>query len=75
MIKNLNVKDGEVSAEEIDYDANEMVDDIMCIIDILFNSFINDIKSNDIESKNEVTKKLKYGWLCRQLVDNIKGSL
>lgn len=71
MIKNLNVKDGEVSTEEIDYDANEMVDDIMCIIDILFNSFINDIKSNDIESKNEVTKKLKYGWLCRQLVDNI----
>lgn len=75
MIKNLNVKDREVSAEEIDYDANEMVDDIMCIIDILFNSFINDIKSNDIESKNEVTKKLKYGWLCRQLVDNIEWSL
>jgi hypothetical protein len=71
MINGLNVEDGEVWAEEVDLiDNEEIIDDLMSIIEVLFGAFIE-----CSECENDMTRQLMYGVLCRRLVNEIEGSL
>jgi predicted site-specific integrase-resolvase len=70
MINGLNVEDGEVWAEEIEVDEEELIDDLMSIIEVMFDTFIG-----YSECENEMMSEIMYGVLCRRLVDEIEGSL
>lgn len=70
MINGLNVEDGEVWAEEIEVDEEELIDDLMSIIEVMFDTFIE-----CSECENEIMSEIMYGVLCRRLVNEIEGSL
>jgi predicted site-specific integrase-resolvase len=70
MINGLNVEDGEVWAEEVEVDEEELIDDLMSIIEVMFDTFIG-----YSECENEMMSEIMYGVLCRRLVDEIEGSL
>ena len=71
MINGLSVEAGEVWIEEVDLiDNEEIIDDLMSIIEVLFDTFI---ECSDCE--NEMQADLMYGVLCRRLVNEIEGSL
>ena len=71
MINGLSVEDGEVWIEEVDLiDNEEIIDDLMSIIEIMFDIFIE-----CSECENDMTRQLMYGALCRRLVNEIEGSL
>ena len=71
MISGLSVEDGEVWADEVDLiDNEEIIDDLMSIIEVLFDIFIE-----CSECENDITRQLMYGVLCRRLVNEIEGSL
>ena len=70
MINGLNVEDGEVWAEEVEVDEEELIDDLMSIITVMFDTLIE-----YSECKNEMQAELMYGVLCRRLVNEIEGSL
>lgn len=70
MINGLNVEDGEVWAEEIEVDEEEIIDDLMSIIEVMFDTFIE-----RSECENEIMSEIMYGVLCRRLVNEIEGSL
>ena len=70
MINGLNVEDGEVWAEEIEVDEEELIDDLMSIIEVMFDTFI---ECNECE--NEIMSEIMYGVLCKRLVNEIEGSL
>lgn len=70
MINGLNVEDGEVWAEEIEVDEEEIIDDLMSIIEVMFDTFIE-----CSECENEIMSEIMYGVLCRRLVNEIEGGL
>ena len=70
MINGLNVEDGEVWADEVEVDEEELIDDLSDIITTMFDTFI---KRSDCE--NEIMSEIMYGVLCRRLVNEIEGSL
>ena len=70
MISGLSVCDGEVWAEEVEFDEEEIIYDLMSIIEVLFDTFIE-----CGECENDMTRQLMYGVLCRRLVNEIEGSL
>ena len=70
MINGLNVEDGEVWADEVEVDEEELIDDLMSIIEVMFDTFIE-----CSECENDMTRQLMYGVLCRRLVNEIEGSL
>lgn len=70
MINGLNVEDGEVWAEEVEVDEEELIDDLMSIIEVMFDTFIE-----CSECENEIMSEIMYGVLCRRLVNEIEGSL
>lgn len=70
MINGLNVEDGEVWAEEIEVDEEELIDDLMSIIEVILDTFIG---CNECE--NEIMSEIMYGVLCRRLVNEIEWSL
>lgn len=70
MINGLSVEDGEVWADEVEFDAEEIIYDLTDIITVMFNTFI---ECSDCE--NEIQTELMYGVLCRRLVNEIEGSL
>ncbi len=70
MINGLNVEDGEVWAEEVEVDKEELIDDLMSIIEVMFDAFIE-----CSECENDMKRQLMYGVLCRRLVNEIEGSL
>jgi hypothetical protein len=70
MINGLSVCDGEVYAEEIDFDEEIIIDDLMSIIEVMFDTLIE-----SSECKNDMITELMYGILCRRLVNEIEGSL
>ena len=70
MISGLSVEDGEVWAEEVEVDEEELIDDLMSIIEVMFDTFIE-----CSECENDMTRQLMYGVLCRRLVNEIEGSL
>lgn len=70
MINRLNVEDGEVWAEEVEVDEEELIDDLMSIIEVMFDTFIE-----CSECENEIMSEIMYGVLCRRLVNEIEGSL
>ena len=70
MINGLNVEDGEVWADEVEFDAEEIIYDLTNIITVMFDTFI---EYSDCE--NEIQAELMYGVLCRRLVNEIEGSL
>lgn len=70
MINGLNVEDGEVWAEEVEFDEEEIIDDLMSIIEAMFGTFIE-----CSECENEIMSEIMYGVLCRRLVNEIEGSL
>jgi len=70
MINGLNVEDGEVWAEEIEVDEEELIDDLMSIIEVMFDTFIG-----CSECENDMARQLMYGVLCKRLVNEIEGSL
>ena len=70
MISGLSVEDGEVWAEEVEVDEEELIDDLMSIIEVMFDTFIE-----CSECENDMQAELMYGVLCRRLVNEIEGSL
>jgi hypothetical protein len=70
MINGLSVCDGEVYAEEIDFDEEIIIDDLMSIIEVMFDTLIE-----SSECENEIMSEIMYGVLCRRLVNEIEGSL
>ena len=70
MINGLNVEDGEVWAEEVEVDEEELIDDLMSIIEVMFDTFIE-----CSECENEIMSEIMYGVLCKRLVNEIEGSL
>lgn len=70
MINGLNVEDGEVWAEEVEVDEEELIDDLMSIIKVMFDTFIG-----CSECENEIMSEIMYGVLCKRLVNEIEGSL
>ena len=70
MISGLSVCDGEVWADEVEFDAEEIIYDLTDIITVMFDTFI---ECSDCE--NEMQAELMYGVLCRRLVNEIEGSL
>ena len=70
MINGLNVEDGEVWAEEVEVDEEELIDDLMSIIEVMFDTFIE-----YSECKNDMQEELMYGVLCKRLVNEIEWSL
>ena len=70
MISGLSVEDGEVWADEVAFDAEEIIYDLTDIITVMFDTFI---ECSDCE--NEIQAELMYGVLCRRLVNEIEGSL
>ena len=70
MISGLSVCDGEVWADEVEFDAEEIIYDLMSIIEVMFDTFIE-----CSECENDMTRQLMYGVLCRRLVNEIEGSL
>jgi hypothetical protein len=71
MINGLSVEEGEVWIEEVDLiDNEELIDDLMSIIEVIFDTFIG-----CSECENDMTRQLMYGVLCRRLVNEIEGSL
>ena len=71
MINGLNVEDGEVWIEEVDLiDNEEIIDDLMSIIEVIFGTFIE-----CSECENEIMSEIMYGVLCRRLVNEIERSL
>jgi hypothetical protein len=70
MINGLSVEDGEVWADEVEFDAEEIIDDLMSIITVMFDTLIE-----SSECKNDMITELMYGILCRRLVNEIEGSL
>ena len=70
MINGLNVEDGEVWADEVEVDEEELIDDLSDIITTMFDTFI---KRSDCE--NEIMSEIMYEVLCRRLVNEIEGSL
>ena len=70
MINGLNVCDGEVSVNSIELDEEEIIDDLMSIIEVMFDTFIE-----CGECENEIMSEIMYGVLCRRLVNEIEGSL
>ena len=70
MINGLNVEDGEVWAEEVEVDEEELIDDLMSIIGVMFDTFIG-----YSECENEIMSEIMYGVLCRRLVNEIEESL
>lgn len=70
MINGLNVEDGEVWAEEVEFDAEEIIYDLTNIITVMFDTFI---ECSDCE--NEIMSEIMYGVLCKRLVNEIEGSL
>ena len=70
MISGLSVCDREVWADEVEFDAEEIICDLTDIITVMFDTFI---ECSDCE--NEIQAELMYGVLCRRLVNEIEGSL
>jgi hypothetical protein len=70
MISGLSVCDGEVWADEVEVDEEELIDDLMSIIEVMFDTFIE-----CSECENEIMSEIMYGVLCRRLVNEIEGSL
>ena len=70
MINGLSVCDGEVWADEVEVDEEIIIDDLMSIIEVMFDIFIE-----CSECKNDMITELMYGILCRRLVNEIEGSL
>jgi hypothetical protein len=70
MINGLSVCDGEVYAEEIDFDEEIIIDDLMSIIEVMFDTLIE-----SSECKNDMITEIMYGVLCKRLVNEIEGSL
>ena len=70
MISGLSVCDGEVWADEVEFDAEEIIYDLTDIITVMFDTFIE-----CSECENDMTRQLMYGVLCRRLVNEIEGSL
>jgi hypothetical protein len=70
MINGLNVYDGEVSVNSIEFDEEEIIDDLMSIIEVMFGTLI---ECNECE--NDIMSDIMYGVLCRRLVNEIEGSL
>lgn len=70
MISGLSVCEGEVWADEVEFDAEEIIYDLTDIITVMFDTLIE-----YSECKNEMQAELMYGVLCRRLVSEIEGSL
>ena len=70
MISGLSICDGEVWVDEVEVDEEELIDDLMSIIEVMFDTFIE-----CSECENDITRQLMYGVLCRRLVNEIEGSL
>ena len=70
MISGLSICDGEVWVDEVEVDEEELIDDLMSIIEVMFDTFIE-----CSECENDMTRQLMYGVLCRRLVNEIEGSL
>jgi hypothetical protein len=70
MINGLSVCEGEVWADEVEFDAEEIIYDLTDIIEVMFDIFIE-----CSECDNDMTRQLMYGVLCRRLVNEIEGSL